>query len=255
MQAAAHAAGRAAHAARGPRPLAPLPARRRPPLAVARGREGRVSCVGGLLVGARRPGSRRRGSGGRPALPPPDPSTHHHLDPPQPAVAVAATDPDAPPSPPSTTTPSEQDALRALAEVEREEDVEARGDTVALTVAGAAALGAAFWYLRGPDVAGQYFAGYLLEQSLSVDNLFVFVLVFRWVWGGSVGGWFCELGEWTEGAVYLPLKNLTIPPFLSHPSFPSATSTSLPPARTASWRGASPLLPCCGCSWWPRAQN
>ena len=33
-----------------------------------------------------------------------------------------------------------------------------------------------------PDelLVAEYFAGYLLEQSLSVDNLFVFVLVFRY---------------------------------------------------------------------------
>lgn len=112
------------------------------------------------------------------------------LHPQQPTLRAAATDPDAPPPPATTTTTTQQqEAVKALADVDREEDVEARGDTVALTVAAAAALGAAFWALRGPDVAGQYFAGYLLEQSLSVDNLFVFVLVFRWVMGGSVGGW------------------------------------------------------------------
>ena len=146
-----------------------------------------------LLARARRPGKRRGGSGrrGKAALfPRSSPlDAHPTSTSPQPAVAVLATDPDAPPTTPPTTPSSQQDAVRALAEVEREEDVEARGDTVALTIAGAAALGAAFWYLRGPDVAGQYFAGYLLEQSLSVDNLFVFVLVFRWVMGGSVEGW------------------------------------------------------------------
>ena len=29
-------------------------------------------------------------------------------------------------------------------------------------------------------ICAEYFAGYLLEQSLSVDNLFVFILVFRY---------------------------------------------------------------------------
>lgn len=66
---------------------------------------------------------------------------------------------------------------------------EARFETIALTVGGAAALGAAFWALRGPEIAGQYFAGYLLEQSLSVDNLFVFVLVFRCAGFGVFGFW------------------------------------------------------------------
>ena len=32
---------------------------------------------------------------------------------------------------------------------------------------------------RGPSIAGQYFAGYVLEKALSVDNVFVFALLFR----------------------------------------------------------------------------
>src|SRR3954447_10405644 len=33
-----------------------------------------------------------------------------------------------------------------------------------------------FWF-AGADHGGEYFAGYLTEKSLSVDNLFVFVLI------------------------------------------------------------------------------
>jgi tellurite resistance protein TerC len=33
-----------------------------------------------------------------------------------------------------------------------------------------------FW--RGPEAAGEFLAGYLIEQSLSVDNMFVFALIF-----------------------------------------------------------------------------
>ena len=32
--------------------------------------------------------------------------------------------------------------------------------------------------MAGPQMAGQYYAGYLIEKSLSVDNVFVFALVF-----------------------------------------------------------------------------
>jgi TerC family integral membrane protein len=60
------------------------------------------------------------------------------------------------------------------------EDASARGETVAAAVGGAAVLGLALWALKGGDAASQYAAGYLLEQALSVDNLFVFVLVFRY---------------------------------------------------------------------------
>lgn len=46
---------------------------------------------------------------------------------------------------------------------------------------GAALLfGAGIWNILGAEKAQEFFAGYLLEQSLSVDNLFVFILVFRY---------------------------------------------------------------------------
>ncbi len=45
-------------------------------------------------------------------------------------------------------------------------------------IAAAVAFGVTLWWWRGPAVAGQYFAGYLLEKALSVDNLFVFVVLF-----------------------------------------------------------------------------
>ncbi len=38
--------------------------------------------------------------------------------------------------------------------------------------------GCGLWVARGADPAQQYFAGYLIELSLSVDNVFVFALVF-----------------------------------------------------------------------------
>jgi tellurite resistance protein TerC len=34
------------------------------------------------------------------------------------------------------------------------------------------------WYLKGPNSALEFFTGYLVEYSLSVDNIFVFVLIF-----------------------------------------------------------------------------
>jgi tellurite resistance protein TerC len=44
-------------------------------------------------------------------------------------------------------------------------------------VAAAAGFGLALAALEGWDYAGQYFAGYVVEKSLSVDNLFVFVII------------------------------------------------------------------------------
>jgi tellurite resistance protein TerC len=41
----------------------------------------------------------------------------------------------------------------------------------------AGAFGLGLWALEGPDNAGQFFAGWVTEYSLSVDNLFVFVII------------------------------------------------------------------------------
>lgn len=46
------------------------------------------------------------------------------------------------------------------------------------------ALGIAFgfllWWWSGAQVAGEYFAGYLIEKSLSVDNVFVWAVIFSY---------------------------------------------------------------------------
>src|SRR3954464_7501629 len=44
-------------------------------------------------------------------------------------------------------------------------------------ISAAVAFGVVFGIVAGWDYGGQYFAGYIVEKSLSVDNLFVFVVV------------------------------------------------------------------------------
>ncbi|WVZ96009.1 hypothetical protein U9M48_041702 [Paspalum notatum var. saurae] len=51
---------------------------------------------------------------------------------------------------------------------------------VTLVVLAALLFGVSIALKDGAEKASEYFAGYLLEQSLSVDNLFVFVLVFKY---------------------------------------------------------------------------
>jgi tellurite resistance protein TerC len=41
----------------------------------------------------------------------------------------------------------------------------------------AVAFGIAMWMWQGGDIGTQYFAAYLVEKSLSVDNLFVFIII------------------------------------------------------------------------------
>jgi tellurite resistance protein TerC len=44
----------------------------------------------------------------------------------------------------------------------------------------ALSFGALLWQWRGPESAQQFLAGYLIELCLSVDNVFVFILVFAY---------------------------------------------------------------------------
>jgi tellurite resistance protein TerC len=45
-------------------------------------------------------------------------------------------------------------------------------------VAVAVAFGAGWWWWQGAEAGSQYLAGYLLERSLSLDNVFVFAVIF-----------------------------------------------------------------------------
>src|SRR5215203_6021859 len=41
----------------------------------------------------------------------------------------------------------------------------------------AVAFGGIFWHYAGSTYGTEYFAGYLVERSLSIDNLFVFAII------------------------------------------------------------------------------
>lgn len=47
-------------------------------------------------------------------------------------------------------------------------------------VAFAVMFGMFIWYSFGPQAALEYFTGYIVEQSLSVDNVFVFIVIFSY---------------------------------------------------------------------------
>lgn len=61
-----------------------------------------------------------------------------------------------------------------------QDEVEGKGELVAAFIGAAVLFGIGVWGVAGAEKAQEYFAGYLLEQSLSVDNLFVFILVFKY---------------------------------------------------------------------------
>lgn len=64
---------------------------------------------------------------------------------------------------------------------------EERFEMVFLFLGLAVAFGLGIYATLGADKAAEYFAGYLLEQSLSIDNLFVFVLIFDYFKTDSAG--------------------------------------------------------------------
>ncbi|GAB5035562.1 Hypothetical protein NocV09_02700980 [Nannochloropsis oceanica] len=49
-----------------------------------------------------------------------------------------------------------------------------------LAVGAACAFGFGLWYIEGKKSAMEFFAGYLIEESLSVDNIFVFIMLFEY---------------------------------------------------------------------------
>jgi tellurite resistance protein TerC len=63
-----------------------------------------------------------------------------------------------------------------------EPTVRESGTWVAIWVSLAVAFGISifFWHEEGSSAAGEFFAGYLIEYSLSVDNMFVFVVIFSY---------------------------------------------------------------------------
>ncbi|MFI6315889.1 TerC family protein [Nonomuraea sp. NPDC050556] len=59
----------------------------------------------------------------------------------------------------------------------REFSMRQAGFWVTFYVALAAVFGVVLWLTLGGDAAGQFFAGYITEYSLSVDNLFIFFII------------------------------------------------------------------------------
>ena len=51
------------------------------------------------------------------------------------------------------------------------------GTAIAIFVGLAVVFGLAIWAIAGPRYAGEFFAGWLTEYSLSVDNLFIFLII------------------------------------------------------------------------------
>ena len=58
-----------------------------------------------------------------------------------------------------------------------EVSVKEAGIWTAVWIALAALFGGFLWWHSGGQPAGEFFAGYITEKSLSVDNLFVFILI------------------------------------------------------------------------------
>ena len=67
--------------------------------------------------------------------------------------------------------------LLVFARGDRTPSMRASGVWSAGWLASALVFGAGFWLWQGAEAGSQYFAGYLLERSLSLDNVFVFAVI------------------------------------------------------------------------------
>jgi tellurite resistance protein TerC len=63
---------------------------------------------------------------------------------------------------------------------EHEQSIKESATWVGVWVALAVLFGVGVWVLEGGELAAEYFAGYIIEYSLSVDNMFVFVVIFTY---------------------------------------------------------------------------
>ncbi|MDQ4095891.1 MAG: TerC/Alx family metal homeostasis membrane protein [Actinomycetota bacterium] len=61
---------------------------------------------------------------------------------------------------------------------DKEPSVKQSASWVAVWVGLALTFGVIVWFWKGGESSAQYFVGYLIEYSLSVDNMFVFIVIF-----------------------------------------------------------------------------
>lgn len=81
---------------------------------------------------------------------------------------------------------------------------EAEGNNFVYYLAGAVLFGGVIWGFKGFQAAEEYYAGYLLEQSLSVDNLFVFMLCFSFFkTPQELQGRVLSIGVWSAAVLRL----------------------------------------------------
>ena len=81
---------------------------------------------------------------------------------------------------------------------------EIEGNNFVYYLAGALLFGGVIWGLKGFQAAEEYYAGYLLEQSLSVDNLFVFMLCFSFFkTPQELQGRVLSIGVWSAAGLRL----------------------------------------------------
>eukprot|EP00873_Tetraselmis_striata_P037174 jgi/Tetstr1/457438/TSEL_044023.t1 len=96
------------------------------------------------------------------------------------AAEARTSTPPGEPGPSHASDAAPPEAKPGLQDIETEEETESKGEVVAAWALAAVVFGSSVGYFMGAPKAEEFFAGYLLEQSLSVDNLFVFILVFRY---------------------------------------------------------------------------
>ena len=97
---------------------------------------------------------------------------------PAPTVAVAAVKP----QPKAHNKPHKHASVAAAATPGVDPQVAYRQAVrrTLLAVGAAVAFGVGLYVVEGKTSAMEFFAGYLIEESLSVDNIFVFIMLFEY---------------------------------------------------------------------------
>ncbi len=133
----------------------------------------------------------------------------------------------------------------------------------AATVAGWCLLALAFnglvWWLRGGTAAVQFLSGYLLEWSMSMDNVFVFAVIFRYfqvpkehqyriLFWGILGAVLMRLAFILAGAALVARFDFVLPLFgifLIYTAYRMARSSAkqIDPSRSLAYRIARRWLP------------
>jgi predicted tellurium resistance membrane protein TerC len=110
-------------------------------------------------------------------------------------------------------------------------------------------FGGLLWAWEGESTAQAYLAGYLIEKSLSLDNVFVFAVIFAT---------FAIPARYQHRVLMLGIKSWPSPPTRSWSTRPTCSPCWACECCTSCWPGRRPGSATYGPGWrssWPRSRS